>query len=44
MRFRSPLASVVLLTGFVTFSSGVGAAQALTPFCQPSVTGPIESR
>ena len=41
MRFGTPLASVVLLTSFVQFSSGVGAAQSLTPLCQPSVTGPI---
>jgi hypothetical protein len=41
MRFRATLASVVLLTSFVQFSSGVGAAQALAPLCQPSVTRPI---
>ena len=41
MRFRAPLASLVLLTSFVQFSSGVGAAQSLTPLCQPSVTGPV---
>src|SRR6202049_3372930 len=41
MRFPAPPASVVLLTSFVQFSSGFGAAQALTPLCQPSVTGPI---
>jgi hypothetical protein len=41
MLCRSPLASVVLLASFFQFSSGVGAAQALTPVCQPSVTSPI---
>jgi hypothetical protein len=41
MRFRSPLASVALFVSFFELSSGVGAAQAATPVCQPSVTMPI---
>jgi len=41
MLFRSPLASVALLASFFQLLPGVGAGQALTPVCQPSVTGPI---
>lgn len=41
MHFRTPLASVVLLASFFQLWSGVGAAQTLTPVCQPSVTTPI---
>jgi hypothetical protein len=41
MRFRSPLASVVLFVSFFQLCSGEGAAQVPTPVCQPSVTMPI---
>ncbi|HMD85472.1 MAG TPA: hypothetical protein VKO18_12330 [Terriglobia bacterium] len=41
MLFRSPFASLLLLVSFFHHSSGVGAAQALTPLCRPSVTRPI---
>jgi len=41
MLFRLPLASVALLASFFQLSSGIGAAQVLTPVCQPSVTQPI---
>jgi hypothetical protein len=41
MLFRSTLASVTLLAGFFQLFSIVGAAQSLTPVCQPSVTPPI---
>jgi hypothetical protein len=41
MLFRLPLASVVLLASFLQLSSSIGAAQAITPLCQPAVTPPI---
>ncbi|MFZ0815977.1 MAG: hypothetical protein WAM78_10685 [Candidatus Sulfotelmatobacter sp.] len=41
MLFRSSLAFVTLLASFFQLSSIIGAAQSLTPRCQPSVTPPI---
>ena len=41
MFFRASFASLALLASFFQFSTGVSAAQALTPVCQPSVTSPI---
>jgi hypothetical protein len=40
MCFRS-LLSCSFLAIFIQFLSGTGAAQTLTPICQPTVTGPI---
>jgi hypothetical protein len=41
MYLRWPLGSLVLLTGFFSLTSIAGAAQALAPVCQPTVTGPV---
>jgi hypothetical protein len=39
MLLRSPFVSIAILASFFQLSSGGGAAQALIPLCQPSVTG-----
>jgi hypothetical protein len=41
MSLRSPLIAVALLFSFFPLSSVMGAAQAITPLCQPTVTPPI---
>jgi hypothetical protein len=40
MSLRSPLVTVLLLPSFFHLASITGAAQALTPVCKPTVTGP----
>src|SRR5579863_6966270 len=40
MLLRAPLVLVALLATFFQITSAMGAAQAPTPVCQPSVTGP----
>src|SRR5579863_6733440 len=40
MLLRAPLVLVALLATFFQITSSMGAAQAPTPVCQPSVTGP----
>jgi len=41
MQLRAPIVSVALLATFLSVVSRVGAAQDLTPVCQPSVTTPV---
>lgn len=41
MFLRSPLACAALVGIFFQLSSGIGAAQALSVQCRPSVTGPV---